>query len=105
MHVEDSFYRLLVSFCQCSAWKSRTQQKETETKLLSRTLLCDSYYELQRTLLCVLIMSYNYGGSKKNIVNLEKQNIGFDDHRLRKSLLYYFLGKDKAILLPRIKES
>ena len=50
-------------------------------------------------------MSYNYGGFKKNIVNLEKQNIGFDDHRLRKSLLYYFLGKDKAILLPRIKES
>jgi len=27
-------------------------------------------------------MSYNYGGSKKNIVNLEKQNIGFYDHRL-----------------------
>jgi len=27
-------------------------------------------------------MSYNYGGFKKNIVNLEKQNIGFYDHRL-----------------------
>jgi hypothetical protein len=27
-------------------------------------------------------MSYNYGGSKKNIVNLEKQNIGFYDHRV-----------------------
>jgi len=30
----------------------------------------------------IVIMSYNYGGSKKNIVNLEKQNIGFYDHRL-----------------------
>lgn len=46
--------------CQCLGFEVKEQNKrKLKRNLLARTLLCDSYY-----------MSYHYGGSKKNSVNL-----------------------------------